>query len=90
MTIFFFLHLGIVVLGFPGGAVLKNLPANAGDVGAILGSEDSLEEERAAHSSILPWEIPWTCSLEGSQRVRHDRVHTCTHIVSLQCRVSFY
>ena len=25
-----------------------------------LGWEDSLEEEMAAHSSILAWEIPWT------------------------------
>ena len=24
--------------GFPGGAVVKNLPANAGDMGLILGS----------------------------------------------------
>ena len=24
-------------LGFPGGSVVKNLPANAGDVGLILG-----------------------------------------------------
>ena len=25
-----------------------------------LGEEDPLEEEMAAHSSILAWEIPWT------------------------------
>ena len=25
-----------------------------------LGWEDALEEEMAAHSSILAWEIPWT------------------------------
>ena len=25
-----------------------------------LGREDCLEEEVAAHSSILAWEIPWT------------------------------
>ena len=25
-----------------------------------LGQEDPLEEEMAAHSSILAWEIPWT------------------------------
>ena len=25
-----------------------------------LGQEDPLEEEMATHSSILPWEIPWT------------------------------
>ena len=25
-----------------------------------LGLEDPLEEEMAAHSSIVPWKIPWT------------------------------
>ena len=47
----------------PGGAVVKNLPANAGDTrdpGSIPGSEDPLEEEMATHSSILAWRIPWT------------------------------
>ena len=51
----------IVRLGFPGGSVVKNLPANAGetrDMGS--GMKDTLEEEMATHSSILAWEIPWT------------------------------
>ena len=42
--------------GFPGGTVVKKLPANAenlGDVGLILVLEDSLECEMATHSSIL-------------------------------------
>ena len=42
-----------------------------------LGREDPLEEEMAAHSSILAWEIPQTEELGrlqplGLQRVRHD------------------
>ena len=42
-----------------------------------LGREDSLEEETAAHSSILAWEIPWTeepggLQSMGPQRVKHD------------------
>ena len=40
-------------LGFPGGSVVKNLPANAGhtgDMDSIPGS--SLEEEMATNSSI--------------------------------------
>ena len=45
--------------GFPGGAVVKNLPANAGDTGSIPGWEDPLEEEMANSSSILGWKIPW-------------------------------
>ena len=32
-------------------------PANAGDAISIPGSEDALEEEMAAYSSILAWEI---------------------------------
>ena len=46
--------------GSPGVSVAKNLPASAGEVGQFLGWEDPLEEEMAAHSSILAWEIPWT------------------------------
>ena len=38
--------------------MVKNLPANAGDTGLILGSEDPLEKEMAAHSSILACKIP--------------------------------
>ena len=43
--------------------MVKNLPANAGDVrdvGSVLRSEDPLKEEMAAHSSILARRIPWT------------------------------
>ena len=41
------------LLGFPGGSVVKNPPANAGDAGSISGSGRFLEEEMATHSSIL-------------------------------------
>ena len=40
--------------------MVKNLPANAGDAGSILGQEDALEKEMATHSSILAWKTPWT------------------------------
>ena len=45
-------------MGFPGGVVVKNPPANAGDVDLIPGSGRFLEKEMATHSSILTWEIP--------------------------------
>ena len=45
---------------FPGGSVVKDLPANAGDQVRSLGWEDPLEKEMATPSSILAWEIPWT------------------------------
>ena len=61
-------------MGFLGGSVVKNPPLQSlGD----LGGEDHLEKERATHSSILVWRIPWTeepGGLEsmGLQRVRHN------------------
>ena len=39
--------------------MVKNLPANAGDVGLTPGLGRSLEKEMATHSSILAWETPW-------------------------------
>ena len=62
----------ICLQGFPGGAAVKNLPANAGDTrvkdcGSIPGREDPLEEEMATHSSILAWRIPWTEEPGGLQ-----------------------
>ena len=51
----------------PGGSVAKNLPANAGDVGSILGSGRSPEEEMTAYPSILAWKIPWTEEPSGLQ-----------------------
>ena len=42
-----------------------------------LGGEDLLEKEKATHSSILDWKIPWMeepggLQSMGSQRVGHD------------------
>ena len=42
------------VMGFPGGSVVKNPPANAGDT-------------RDVGSSILDWKIPWTDKPSGLQ-----------------------
>ena len=65
------------IMVFPGGLMVTNLPANAGDTGSILGSGISLEEEMAIHSTILAWEISWTeepsrLQSMGLQRVGHD------------------
>ena len=45
---------------FPGGSVVKNLPANAKDMCFIPRTERSLEKEMATRSSILAWKTPWT------------------------------
>ena len=42
---------------FPGGSMVKNLPANTG---ATESQKDPLEKGMATHSSILAWRIPWT------------------------------
>ena len=57
--------------------MVKNPPANAGDMGSIPGLGKSLEKGMATHSRILAWEIPWTeepggLQSMGSQRVGHD------------------
>ena len=44
--------------GFPGGAVVKNLPAQAGDADLFPESGTSPEEEMATHSSVLALKIP--------------------------------
>ena len=49
-----------IYMGFPGGSVVKDLPANAEDTVLILALEDALEKEMANHSGVLAWEIPWT------------------------------
>ena len=67
-------------MGCPGGAKVKNPPANAGDirdVGLIPGLGRSLAKGMATHSSILAWRIPWTEEPGGlwsirSRRVGHD------------------
>ena len=76
--------------------VVKNPPANAGDIrdpGSSLDWGDPLEEGMATHSSIPVWRIPWSAEpgrLQsiGSQRVKHDgsnlAQHTCTRVVYLR------
>ena len=53
----------VINMGFLGGSVVKNPPANAGDTG----QEDPLEKEMATHSSIFAREIPWTEEPGGLQ-----------------------
>ena len=41
-----------------------------------LGQEDSLKKERATHSSILAWTIPWTEEPGGLQSLGHKELDT--------------
>ena len=58
-------------LNFPGGHSLNQLPcwptSQAETWVPSLGWQDPLEKERATHSSILAWRIPWTEELGGLQ-----------------------
>ena len=45
----------VSMLDFPGGSVVKNLPAMQQTQVLSLGQEDPLEKGMATHSSILAW-----------------------------------
>ena len=47
-------------LGFPGGSVVKNLPAKQETWVLSFGQEEPLEKEMVTHSSILAWKNPQT------------------------------
>ena len=64
-------------MGFPGGSLVKNLPAKQETQVQSLDEKDPLEKEMATHSSILAWKISWTedpggLQSMGSQRVGHN------------------
>ena len=56
-------------MGFPGGSVVKNLPAKQEGQVQSVGQEDPLEKDLATHSSILAWRIP---RIEGLGWVTKD------------------
>ena len=69
----------VIYVGFSGGSVVKNLPANAGDVGLIPGSGRFLGE---GHGS------PLQCSCLGSPVDRGAWWSTVHAIVKIQTRLS--
>ena len=71
--------------------MVKNPPAKQEIQVQPLGQENSLKNEMATHSRILPWRIPWKegpggLHFMGSQRVEHDWVtkhaRTLTNLVN--------
>ena len=82
-------------MAFPGGPVVKNLPAKQETWVWSLGWGDPLEKGMATHSNILAWEIPWTeepgrLQTVGSQRIRHNWAaeHTYMGLKWKPCRMS--
>ena len=59
-----------ILMDFSNGLVVKNPPANAGDVCSITGLEDPLEKEMIIYSRILAWRIPRTEEPDGLHTVR--------------------
>ena len=65
-----------MLVDFPGGSVVKDLPANARDTGWSLGHEDALEKEMAAHFNNLAWVIPWVEESGGLQSMESQKSQT--------------
>ena len=67
----------MINVGFPGGSMVKNLPANAGDVGLIPELGRSLGEGNGNPLQCSYLGNPmdrgaWWATVYGSQRVRHN------------------
>ena len=63
--------------------MVKNLPAiaeDAGDMSSIPGSGRSPGIEKATHSSILAWKIPWTEEPGGLKSMGSQSQSQSTHI----------
>ena len=70
ISLWFYSHFLVTTdVGLPCGAVVKNQPASATDMGSIPGSDNPLGKEMATPSSILAWEIPWPEKPGGLQSI---------------------
>ena len=54
-----FLKLGTFIWASLGAPLVKDPPAMWETLAGSLGWEDPLEKEKATHSSVLAWRIPW-------------------------------
>ena len=63
-------------MGFPGGLVVKNLPAMQERWVCSLGLEDPWEKDIGTYSSILAWRIPWTEETGGLQSMGLQKSQT--------------
>ena len=66
-----------MILSFPGGSVVRNLPANAE---SSLSREDPLEKEMATYSSFLPGKSHGQRNLSGYSPRGHKESDTTEHI----------
>ena len=61
-------------LWLPGGSVVKNLAAKAGEAGLIPAWGRSLEKEMATHCSVPAWEARGQRRLEGYSPQSHEEL----------------
>ena len=59
--------------GFPGGSVVKDLPASAGNTGLIPVLGRSPGKRNGNPLSILAWKIPWTEKPDSLQSMGSQR-----------------
>ena len=69
------------LVGNPGGAAVKNLPASAGERCKRCEFDPWVrkipwKEQLATHCSILTWRIPWTAKPGGLQSMGSQRDKT--------------
>ena len=73
-------RLSVSIQAFWVEVVVKNLSMQDSQEAWVrsLGGEDLLEEEMAAHSSILAWRIPWTGAWQAAvHRVTKSQTRIC-------------
>ena len=76
--------------GFPGGSLVKNPPANAGDTVWSLCWEDPLEKKMATHSGTLAWEILWTEGPGELSSMGSQESDTIWWLNNKNCRLVYY
>ena len=58
-----------MIVGFPGGLVVKDLPAMQDTGVRSLDQKDLLEKRMTTHSGILAWKTRWTEEPGGLQSI---------------------
>ena len=70
-------------MGFPCGSAGKEPTCNVGDLGLIPGLGRLPGEEKATHSRILAWRIPWTVYSPWGRKEPDTTERLVLHFISL-------
>ena len=84
-----------IYMGFPCGALIKNLPANTGDAASIPGSGKAFEvgNGNPLHYSCLENSMhrgAWWATVHGSQRVGQDWAQPHAHFIYIYIYIYIY